>query len=470
MDAEARTPAAVKVADRSALERRVVSKVSWRLLPYLFLLYVIAYIDRINVGVAKAVMSEDLGIDPEIFGAGAGIFFIGYFIFEVPSNLVLTRVEARIWIARIMVFWGIITVCMMFVKGVASFYTLRFLLGVAEAGFFPGILFYMTRWFRAKDRARAISLFMTAGTLAGAFGNPLSGSLLLLDGVGGLKGWHWLFVIEGVPAILLGFSVLFLLTESPEKAKWLSAEESSWLRGQLAQEQAGPGASHGSSLLAGLSHPTVWHLTGLYFLLVTGAYGFEFWLPTIVKGINRGSDFQAALLSAIPYLVGTVVMVVVGHNSDRTGERRGHVSGSMLVASAAFFASTLMLKNPVPALAVLSIAWAGLKAAQGPFWAIPPAFLKGTAAAGGIALINSVGNLGGYLGPRLAGKLEKTTGSYTAGLLLSASCLLCAGLLTLTLRPPAPARSPDVEPALLPGQEQPQDVPEQEHDRREQLQ
>ena len=433
--------------DASALERRVVSKVSWRLLPYLFLLYVVAYIDRINVGVAKAAMSKDLGLDPEIFGFGAGIFFVGYFLFEVPSNWVLTRVEARVWIARIMVFWGIITVCMMFVRGVASFYVLRFLLGAAEAGFFPGILFYLTRWFRAKDRARAISLFMTAGTLAGAFGNPLSGALLLMDGLGGLKGWHWLFLIEGIPAILLGISVLFLLTESPEKARWLTEEESSWLRDQIAQEQAGKGGSHGSSLMAGLSHPTVWHLTGVYFLLVTGAYGFEFWLPGIVKAMNKGTDFQAAMLSSIPYLVATVAMVVVGHHSDRTGERRRHVAISMFVSMAGFFIAT-KLQSPALALAALSVAWAGLKSAQGPFWAIPPAFLSGTAAAGGIALINSIANLGGQFGPWLAGRLEKSTGSYTAGLLMSAACLLCSGLLALTLRPPSKEPEPSPRSAV----------------------
>lgn len=429
----------------ASLERRVVSKVSWRLLPYLFLLYVIAYIDRINVGVARDVMSKDLRLDPEIFGIGAGIFFVGYFLFEVPSNFMLTRVQARVWIARIMIFWGIVTVSMMFVRGVTSFYVLRFLLGAAEAGFFPGILFYMTRWFRAKDRARAISLFMTAGTLAGVVGNPLSGSLLHMDGIAGLKGWHWLFIIEGTPAVLLGISVLFLLTESPEKARWLTPEESEWLRGEIEKEQAAKPSGHGSSLVAGLSHPTVWHLTGVYFLLVTGAYGFEFWLPGIVKRMNQGTDFQAALLSAIPYLVATVAMVVVGHHSDRTGERRRHVAGSMFMAAVGFFAAT-RTQNPILGLGALCFAWSGLKAAQGPFWAIPPVFLSGTAAAGGIALINSVANLGGYFGPWLAGRLEKMTGSYSAGLLMSAGCLLCSGVLALTLRPPTSPRSSSPAP------------------------
>ena len=239
--------------------------------------------------------------------------------------------------------------------------------------------------------------------------------------------------------------MLFLLTESPEKARWLTAEESHWLRGEIAREEAAKGAGHGTSLLAGLSHPTVWHLTAVYFLLVTGAYGFEFWLPGIVKKMNRGSDFQAALLSAIPYMVATVAMVLVGHHSDRTGERRWHVAHSMFVAAIGFVVAA-NIRSPMIALAALCLAWSGLKSAQGPFWAIPPVFLSGTAAAGGIALINSVANLGGYFGPWLAGLLEKKTGSYTAGLLMSAGCLLCSGLLALTLRPPTSPRSSSPAP------------------------
>jgi ACS family tartrate transporter-like MFS transporter len=418
--------------DDDALERRVTSKVSWRLLPYLFLLYVVAYVDRINIGVAKEAMSRDLSLDPAAFGMGAGIFFLGYFLFEVPSNLVLTRVGARVWIARIMIAWGIVTVCMMFVRDVTAFYVLRFLLGAAEAGFFPGILYYMTRWFRPQDRARAISLFMTAGTCAGAFGNPLSGALLLLDGTGGLAGWQWLFLIEGIPAILLGCSVFFLLAESPDTARWLTPEERSWLMQQVPSAE---GTGHGrSDMLAGLAHPAVWHLAAVYFLLVTGAYSFEFWLPAIVKRISGGSDFQAALLSAIPYLVATVAMVLVARRSDRTGERRRHAALSMFVSSAGFLLSTMLTAQPVLALAALSVAWGGLKAAQGPFWAMPPAFLSGTAAAGGIALINSIANLGGQVGPMLAGMLERSTGSFTPGLLLSAALLLASGLLAMALQ------------------------------------
>jgi MFS transporter, ACS family, tartrate transporter len=451
MDADALNPPIVPGAaaatagpsavDAAALERRVVSKVSWRLLPYLFLLYVIAYIDRINVAVAQLQMRTDLGMEPERFGLAVGMFFIGYFVLEVPSNFVLSRVGARVWIARIMILWGIITICMMFVKGFASLCQLRILLGAAEAGFFPGILFYLTKWFRAKDRARAISLFMTAGTLAGVIGNPISGALLKLDGVGGLQGWQWLFVIEGIPAVLLGISVLFLLTESPETARWLTSEERDWLVDQLAKERAVKADGHGTSLLSGLSHPLVWHLTAVYFLLAMGAYGFEIWLPGIVQSLSGGSDSRAAFLSAIPYIVATVGMVIVAHHSDRTGERRWHVAGSMFVSAAGFILS-IYLKNPLLAMSALSLAWVGLKSASGPFWAIPPAFLTGTAAAGGIALINSLANLGGLFGPWLAGRLRESTGSFAAGLWMSAGLAFASGVFALMLRAPREAVEP----------------------------
>jgi ACS family tartrate transporter-like MFS transporter len=423
-------------------EQRVVSKVSWRLLPYLFLLYVVAYVDRINVGVAKESLSRDLGLDPAVFGFGAGVFFLGYFLFEVPSNIMLVRVGARVWIARIMILWGLVTVAMMFVYDATSFQALRFLLGAAEAGFFPGIIFYLTRWFRPRDRAWAISLFMTAGTMAGAFGNPLSGGLLLLDGLWGLAGWQWLFLLEGIPAVLLGLSVPFLLTESPETARWLTREEAAWLCREVPQEP--PRTHGGSSLLAGLGHPVVWHLAAVYFLLVTGAYGFEFWLPTIVKSLGVGGDFRAALVSAIPYIVATGAMLVVGRMSDRSGERRWHAAVSMAVSAAGFLASTRLLHEPVWALVALCVAWAGLKAAQGPFWAIPPAFLAGSAAAGGIALVNSVANLGGQVGPALAGFLERSTGSFTAGLLASAGLLAAGAVLAVLLpNPGQPTASSD---------------------------
>jgi ACS family tartrate transporter-like MFS transporter len=416
-----------------SLERRVVSKVSSRLLPYLFLLYIIAYIDRINIGVARLQMPRDLPMDPDVYGFGAGLFFVGYFLFEVPSNLILERVGARIWIARIMVLWGLVSASMMFVKSVQMFYLLRFLLGVAEAGFFPGILFYLTRWFRGKDLARTIALFMTAGTLAGVVGNPLSGALLRLDGAGGLKGWQWLFLLEGLPAVLLGLSVLVLLTERPESARWLAAEECAWLTEALARERRQKEYPGRRSLLQALCDPRVLLLSLTYFLIATSSYGFEMWLPVILKPLGKGSDFRVTLLSAIPYIAATVGMVLIGRNSDRTGERRWHVAASAFASMAGFLGSAF-LHDPVLSLAALSLAFVGLKGTQGPFWALPPAFLSGPVAAGGIAFINSVGNLGGQAGPWLMGWLQKKTGAFSTGLAVSASLLLLAGLLALCLK------------------------------------
>jgi len=420
-------------SEAGSLERRVVAKVSWRLLPYLFLLYVIAYLDRINVAVAHLQITRDIPIGDFAWGLGVGLFFAGYFLFEVPSNLILARVGARVWIARIMIVWGLISASMVFVRGEWSFFVLRFLLGLAEAGFFPGILFYLTRWFRQKDRARAVAWFMTAGTLTGFFGNPLSGSLLEMDGMAGLKGWQWLFLLEGLPAVVLGVSVLFLLTERPETAAWLSDEERGWLTREIRNEQGAGEKGAGWTLVQTLTHPRVLMLAAIYFLIACGGYGFELWLPEIVKSLSGAGNFRVTLLSAIPYLVATIAMVAVAHHSDRTGERRLHVAISAFVAAAGFGAAAC-LGNPVLALAALSVAWAGAKSLQAPFWALPPAFLAGTRAAAGMALINSVGNLGGLAGPWFMGALRKATQGYSAGLAVSAMLLLAAGAAALAIK------------------------------------
>ncbi|HXX92685.1 MAG TPA: MFS transporter [Planctomycetota bacterium] len=419
--------------DVTSLERRVVGKVSRRLLPYLFLLYVVAYLDRVNVGVAHLQITRDRPIADSDWGLGVGLFFSGYFLFEVPSNLILARVGARVWIARIMVVWGLVSISMIFIRGAWDFFMLRFLLGVAEAGFFPGILFYLTRWFRKEDRARAIALFMTAGTVTGVIGNPLSGSLLGLDGVAGLKGWQWLFLLEGLPAIVLGVSVLFLLTERPETAAWLSPPERDWLVGELkrAQEKAEGGPA--PSLLETLSQPRVLLLGGIYFLVASGGHAFEFWLPDIVKSIIGQDAFRVTLVSAIPYLIATVVMIVAAHHSDRTGERKWHVAIAAFAAAAGFGAAGF-LGNPILILGALSIGWSGVKALQAPFWAIPPTFLSGTRSAAGMALINSVGNLGGQVGPWAMGAFLAGSRGYAAGLRFSATLLLAAGVTTLGLR------------------------------------
>jgi ACS family tartrate transporter-like MFS transporter len=426
----------------SELERRTVAKVTWRLLPYLFLLYIVAYIDRINTSVVALQMRRDVLMDEAAFGFGAGIFFIGYFLFEVPSNLVLARVGARVWIARIMLVWGVISSCMMFATTVPVFYTMRFLLGAAEAGFFPGILYYLTRWFRERDRARAVALFMTAGTLAGVIGNPLSGSLLKLDGWGGLHGWQWVFLIEGIPAVLLGISVLFVMTERPAEASWLEPEEKEWLEGELARERAARETGPAPSLLKALTEPRVLALSLVYFLIVVSAYGFEMWLPVIVKPM-AGSDFKATLYSAIPYVIATFVMVGVGIVSDKAGDRRWTVALCALGSAIGFFAST-RLQSPMLVLAALSLAWCGIKSAQGPFWALSASTLKGSAVAGGLALINSIANLGGQIGPWAVGWLVKKTGSFTTGLFVSSFLLLAAGLVVLSIRPTSgtPPRQP----------------------------
>jgi ACS family tartrate transporter-like MFS transporter len=428
-----------------ALERRTVAKISWRLLPYLFLLYIVAYIDRINISVAALQMPRDVPMDKAAYGFGGGLFFVGYFLFEVPSNLILARVGARIWIARIMVMWGIISSCMMFATTVPAFYALRFLLGAAEAGFFPGILYYLTKWYRERDRARAVALFMTAGTLAGVIGTPLSGALLELDGRGGLHGWQWVFLVEGIPAVLLGISVLFVMTERPSEAKWLAPEEKDWLEGELERERSAKDPRSGGSLLRALTEPRVLLLALVYFLIVTSAYGFEMWLPVIMKPLAGGNNFRSTLYSAIPSVVATVVMVVVGIHSDRAGERRGVVALCAFTSALGFFASAFT-GSPVLGVLALSLAWCGIKSAQGPFWALSASTLSGSAAAAGLALINSVANLGGQLGPWVAGILQTRTQSFSTGLLLSSFLLLGAGLAVLLVRPQAISGTPPPQP------------------------
>ncbi len=420
----------------------VMAKVTRRLLPLLFLCYVIAYIDRINVGFAKLHLREVLGVDASIFssvyGFGAGLFFIGYFLFEVPSNLILQRIGARIWIARIMIIWGLVSMAFMFMKGTTMFYVMRFLLGAAEAGFFPGVILYLTYWYPAHERARTIALFTLGGIAAGVVGSPISGAILGMNGVGGLAGWQWLFFLEALPAIIFGLVVLIVLPNGPAQARWLSDRERAWIQSRLDADAARPDAHQRHSLRDVFTSGRVWLLCLIYFLLNVGAYGYEMWLPTIVKNFSGQRDAIVGLINAIPYVVAGVMMFLIGHHSDRTHERRGHVAAS--AASAAVgFAIAAYSKNPYLAMAALTIAFAGLKSTLGPFWALTTAFLSGTAAAGGIALINSVGNLGGFFGPTLVGIFKDRTGSDVAALLLLGGALLCMGLLALFL-PRAVAR------------------------------
>jgi MFS transporter, ACS family, tartrate transporter len=421
---------------RTALYR----KVDLRLLPYLFLLYVVAYLDRVNVSFAAPGLTHSLGFSSSVFGLGAGMFFAGYVLCEVPSNLILRRVGARLWIARIMVSWGLVACAMALVHTPWSFHTLRFLLGMAEAGFLPGIIYYLTLWYPAPRRARAVALFMAATPVAGVIGAPLSGLLLGLDGSLGLAGWQWMFVLEGVPALLLGFSVLRLLPDGPADAHWVSAGERELLARELA-DGAGEDAGHGlRGMLAGLARDRrMWLLSLAYFALCVGMYGLVMWMPTIIGEIlgPGAGPVHVGLLAAIPYLGGAVGMVLVGRHSDRTGERRWHTAGPLFVSAAGFVLSLwpggTALAGPWWSLACFTVATIGLWGMLGPFWTIPTGFLSGAAAAGGVALVNSVGNVGGFVGPTLVGYVRDATGSHVLGFVFIAVVMALGGYAILVV-------------------------------------
>lgn len=420
------------------LAAATIARVSHRLLPFLFALYIVAYLDRVNVGFAALAMNRQLGLGPQAFGLGAGLFFIGYFVLEIPSNLILARVGARRWIARILVSWGVVAIAMAAVRGPHSFYLLRATLGMAEAGFFPGVIFYLTNWFPAREQARAIALFMTATALAGVVGGPLSGAILTIDGFLGLAGWQWLFVLEGLPAIALGAVVLVYLPDRPQEAHWLSAEQRRWLVARLKLEHRQTARS-GFSRFSQIFCPQVGLLCALYFLLVSAIYGIAMWLPQIIRGFGTQGSFTIGLLAAIPYLIAALGMVAVGRSSDRSGERRWHVALSLFAAAGAFLLAAAA-DRPAAALAALSLAALGTCAALGPFWSMPKSFLNGAAAAAGIALINSVGNLGGFAGPYTIGLLRQHSQGFTTGLLGLAFAMAAAGVLALLARPMGPAR------------------------------
>ena len=418
-----------------AIAHSAMTKVRWRLIPFLFLLYVVAYLDRVNVGFAALDMNRELGFSAAVYGFGSGIFFLSYTLLEVPSNLILARVGARLWIARIMLTWGLVSTAMVFVNGAALFYVLRFLLGAAEAGFFPGLIYYLTHWFPARERARAVALFMTATAMAGVIGAPISSALLRMHGALGLSGWQWLFIIEGLPAVLLAPVVLKRLTERPEDAAWLSADERGWLSNEMAREREQTDGMHltfGAALRSG----RLWLLTFPYFCIVIAFYGVSFWLPQIVQATGTLSSATVVLLSAIPYAAAAIGMVIVGVHSDRTGERRWHVAGPMLIGAAAFVMTVLAPQTLAMSLITLSIAAFGIWSTLGPYWTLPPAMLRGTAAAGGIAIVNSVGNLGGFFGPLAVGWVRDATGTFSSGLLMLAATLVIGAAVVLLIKPP----------------------------------
>jgi len=407
-----------------------LAKARTRLLPFLFLLYVVSYLDRINVGFAALQMNAALGFSSVTYSLGAGIFFLGYTLLEIPSNVILARVGARLWIARIMITWGIVSAGMMFVRTPLSFYVLRFSLGAAEAGFFPGIIYCLTRWFPRRERARAIAGFMTAVVIAGVIGGPVSGTLLSLNGAAGLAGWQWLFLVEGLPAIVLGVIVLRALPNDPSEARWLTPDERQALTARLAEEASAASTVH--SIGGALTSGRVWLLAAVYFTIPVALYAMGFWMPQILRTASGGSDALVGWLSAIPYGVAAIGMVIIGRHSDRTGERRWHIALSALAGGAAF-ALTGLVHGIVPSIAALSIAMLGLASMLGPFWAFATSFLSGIGAAAGIALVNSVGNVGGFVGPNIVGYVQQTTGGFTGGLVTIGVVLAAGGVIVLAV-------------------------------------
>jgi len=391
------------------------------------------YLDRFNISFAALEMKADLGLGDAVYGLGAGMFFAGYVTFEIPSNLILQRLGARRWIARIMTTWGALSCAMLFVRTPVSFYLVRFLLGVAEAGFLPGMIFYLTHWIPARDRARVFALFLTSTALAGVVGGPISAALLQLRGVGGLAGWQWLFLVEGIPAVVLGVTTYFFLPDHPAEARWLSAAERTWLEAMLEEERTALQRTHPLTLWQALTHGRVWRLALLYFSTIISFYGVAFWLPQIVQSFSGLGNAATSLLSALPYLAASVGMVVVARHSDRMGERRRHVAGAAFAAAAGLTVGAVVQRQPVLAFLALCLAATGIWSTLGPFWSLPTAFLSGTAAAGGIALINSVGNIGGFVGPTVMGFLKARTHAFASGLFVLAATLVVAGVLALSL-------------------------------------
>jgi ACS family tartrate transporter-like MFS transporter len=425
------------------LESATISRLMWRLMPFLFLLYIVAYLDRINVSFAVLQMREQFHLSDRVYGRAAGIFFAGYFFFQVPSNLALQKVGVRRWISGLMVVWGLVSCCMIFIRGPVSFYGLRFLLGAAEAGFFPGMILYLKQWFPASARARAVAWFMTANPLAGVVGSPISGALLGLHGKG-LAGWQWLFLMEGMPAIVLGVTVLWVLNDTPGEARWLKGEERQWLIDQLAREHREEFSAEGAGLWSVLIDWRVWVLSLVYFAVPACMYGVTLWLPTAIHSLTGLTDFMTGVLAAVPYLLAAIAMVLVGLSSDRTGERRWHCAllaflGAIGLGVAAYSG------GPFLVIAGMSLGMLGAESMLGPFWAMATSRMGGARAAAAIAIINSIGNLGGYFGPYIIGFARSANGGF-GGLLPIGVVLAVSGCLALVVgsgpKPSPPANTP----------------------------
>jgi ACS family tartrate transporter-like MFS transporter len=420
-------------ADR--LESAVVSRLMWRLMPFLFLLYIVAYLDRINVGFAVLQMRGELGLSDRVYGRAAGMFFAGYFFFQLPSNLVLEKFGVRRWISGLMITWGVISCLMIFIRGPVSFYGMRFLLGAAEAGFFPGMILYMKRWFPANARARAVAWFMMANPIAGIVGSPVSGALLGLNGKG-LSGWQWMFLMEGIPAILLGAAVFWALADNPREAHWLKGDERVWLLARLALEQEAESSLEKENLGQVLISPRIWMLSMVYFGVPTTMYGVTLWLPSVIRSLSSLSYFMTGLVSTLPFLATAIAMVLVGMHSDRTGERRWHTAipafvGAIALGAAGYASSAVVI------VACIGLGLVCAESMVGPFWAMATSRMAGVSAAAGIAVINSVANLGGYFGPDIIGFFRKASGGFRGGLLaIGATLALSGGIALIVGRQP----------------------------------
>ena len=419
--------------DAKSIETSTIRKLQVRLIPYLFLLYVVAMVDRTNIAFAALTMNKELGLTNQQYGIAAGIFFIGYFLFEVPSNLMLHKIGARVWIARILLSWGAVAILTGLVQSVHQLYAARILLGIAEAGYFPGIALYLTYWFRQREQARALALFLVGWPVTSIVGSPISG--FLLDHVHwlGVASWRWLLMLEGVPAVALGFFTYLLLPNRPRDAKFLSGEEKEWLTAELNREEQSKLRKGPHSAIEGMTNARVWHLVAIYFGMMIGSYTLSFYGPKLVKSLSSEySNSVVGYVVMIPYLAALVAMILVGRSSDRRMERRYHTAISLLVGGIGFL-SLSAGHSPVVTIALFALLAAGYTSSLGPFWAMPSGFLTGFSAASGIALINSVGNLGGLVGPSVVGFISEKTGTLYGGLAFAGISMLVAAALGLLL-------------------------------------
>ena len=415
---------------------RIMRRVFLRLIPFLFILYVCAYLDRVNLSFAALSMRRDLGFSGTVYGAGAGLFFISYALFEIPANLILLRLGPRRWMAIIMVAWGIVSSAMALIHSSFGFYLLRFLLGVAEAGFFPGIILCLTRWFPAAHRARAFALFITAAPAAGVIGAPVSTLLLRLDGLANLAGWKWLFIGEGAPSIILGIATFFILTDSPEQAHWLSPPEREWLVAEVSAHHHHAHATHVGHAFRSLA---VWMLAAIYFAMSVAFYALTLWLPIVVKSHTHSGDLSVIALTTVPYVLAAACMLLVARSSDLTGERKWHLITCLIAAAVAFIASAA-ITSPIPSLVAIFLATGLVWGTVAPFWTFPAYLLRGTAAAAGIAFVNSVGAVGGFTGPYIMGLASDLTHSFRAALFVTGALLIVAAIVASRLK--APPRLP----------------------------